>query len=185
MKMSASFQDNREMPCVADDRKCSPPAVENTGYASGNFKDILRDIAVFILVSQFFAQIAHKVISFFTDFPELKSCDGRQNDQQPSDQIANGHMSEISSNASTLSEEESTNTLVADREIVARALFTLSDDSGNIRLSTSSGIVSGSDSQDERLTQLLNRTKVNSTHSCIQCPDEPILTLPYYYCYMF
>ena len=77
-------------------------------------------------------------------------------------------MSEISSNASTLSEEESTNTLVADREIVARALFTLSDDSGNIRLSTSSGIVSGSDSQDERLTQLLNRTKVNSTHSCLQ-----------------
>ena len=135
-------------------------------------------------MSQFFAQIAHKVISFFTDFPELKSCDGRQNDQQPSDQIGNGHMSEISSNASTLSEEESTNTLLADREIVARALLTLDDESGHIRLSTSSGIVSGSDSQDERLTQLLNRTKVNSTHSCIQCPDV-IIKLPYYYCYMF
>ena len=52
--MSASFQDNREMPCVADDRKCSPPAVENTGYASGNFKDILRDIVGFIQYIYYF-----------------------------------------------------------------------------------------------------------------------------------
>ena len=57
--MSASFQDNREMPCVADDRKCSPPAVENTGYASGNFKDILRDIAVFILMCLNFSPKLH------------------------------------------------------------------------------------------------------------------------------
>ena len=47
MKISVSFQDNREMPCVADNRKASPPAVENN--ASGNFKDILRDIVGFIL----------------------------------------------------------------------------------------------------------------------------------------
>ena len=46
MKISVSFQDNREMPCVADNRKASPPAVENN--ASGNFKDILRDIVGFI-----------------------------------------------------------------------------------------------------------------------------------------
>ena len=39
--MSVSFQENKEMPCVADDRKCSPPEVENDEYASGNFKYLL------------------------------------------------------------------------------------------------------------------------------------------------
>ena len=48
MKISVSFQDNREMPCVADNRKASPPAVENKENASGNFKDRLRDIVGFI-----------------------------------------------------------------------------------------------------------------------------------------
>ena len=51
MKISVSFQDNREMPCVADNRKASPPAVENN--ASGNFKDILRDIVGFIFLNGF------------------------------------------------------------------------------------------------------------------------------------
>ena len=71
-------------------------------------------------------------------------------------------MSDISSNASSLS-EESTQTLLANRKIVTRALIMLGDESGSNRISNSSGILSGSDSQDERLNQLLNRTKVNST----------------------
>ena len=115
------------------------------------------------------------IVSYFTDFPELKSCNGRQNDQQPSDQIGNSNMSEISSNASTLSEEGSTNTLLEDGAIVTRALIMLGDESGNNRISNSSGILSGGDSQEERLTELLNRTKVNSTHSCLQCLDELLL----------
>ena len=41
MQISISFQDNREMPCVADNRKCSPPAVENNEHTSGNLKDLL------------------------------------------------------------------------------------------------------------------------------------------------
>ena len=49
MQISISFQDNREMPCVAENRKCSPPAVENKENASGSFKDLLRDIVGFIL----------------------------------------------------------------------------------------------------------------------------------------
>ena len=127
-------------------------------------------------MSQFFAQIAHKVISFFTDFPELKSCDGRQNDQQTSDQIGNSNVSDISSNASTLS-EESTNTVHENGEIVTRALLMLGDESGSNRISNSSGILSGGDSQEERLTELLNRTKVNSTHSCLQCYKIAVLLL--------
>ena len=74
-------------------------------------------------------------------------------------------MSDISSNASTLSEEESTNTLLGDGEIVTRALIMLGDESGSNRISNSSGIQSGGDSQEERLNELLNRTKVNYTHS--------------------
>ena len=129
--------------------------------------------------SQFFHPNYLKVIAYFTDFPELKSCDGRQNDQQPSDQIGNSNVSDISSNASTLS-EESTNTVLEDEKIVTRALIMLGDESGsNNRISNSSGILSGSDSQVERLTELLNRTKVNSTHSCLQCLDD------YYYCHLF
>ena len=80
-------------------------------------------------------------------------------------------MSEISSNASTLSEVESTHTLLEDGEIVTRALIMLGDESGSNRISNSSGILSGSDSQVERLTELLNRTKVNPMHSCLQCLD--------------
>ena len=79
-------------------------------------------------------------------------------------------MSDISSNASTLS-EESTNTVHENGEIVTRALLMLGDESGSNRISNSSGILSGGDSQEERLTELLNRTKVNSTHSCLQCLD--------------
>ena len=52
MQISISFQDNREMPCVADNRKCSPPAVENKEHASGNFKDLFRYIVGFILYFQ-------------------------------------------------------------------------------------------------------------------------------------
>lgn len=48
MKRSVLFQNNREMPCVADNRKCSPPAVANKEHASGNLKDLLRDIVGFI-----------------------------------------------------------------------------------------------------------------------------------------
>ena len=77
-------------------------------------------------------------------------------------------MSDISSNASTLS-EESTNTILQTGAIVSRALIMLGDDPGSNRISNSSGILSGSDSQVERLTELLNRTKVNSTHSWLQC----------------
>ena len=169
------------MPCVADNRKCSPPAVENKEHASGNFKDLFRDRVGFILYvdqSQVFHPNYLKVIAYFTDFPELKSGDGRQNDQQTSDPIGNSHMSDISSNASTLS-EESTNTVLEDEKIVTRALIMLGDESGSNRISNSSGIQSGSDSQVERLTELLNRTKVNSTHSCLQCLDD------YYYCHLF
>ena len=165
MKRSVLFQNNREMPCVADNRKCSPPAVENKVHASGNLKDLLRDIVGFILYItglKFFHSNYLKGISYFTDFPELNSCDGKQNDQQPSDPIGNSNMSDISSNASSLS-EESTQTLLANRKIVTRALIMLGDESGSNRISNSSGILSGSDSQDERLNQLLNRTKVNST----------------------
>ena len=36
------------MPCVADNRKASPPAVENKENALGNLKDLLRDIVGFI-----------------------------------------------------------------------------------------------------------------------------------------
>ena len=124
--------------------------------------------------SQFFHPNYLKVIAYFTDFPELKSGDGRQNDQQTSDQIGNSNVSDISSNASTLS-EESTNTVHENGEIVTRALLMLGDESGSNRISNSSGILSGGDSQEERLTELLNRTKVNSTHSCLQCLDETIL----------
>ena len=85
-------------------------------------------------------------------------------------------MSDISSNASTLS-EESTNTVLEDEKIVTRALIMLGDESGSNRISNSSGIQSGSDSQVERLTELLNRTKVNSTHSCLQCLDDKIALL--------
>ena len=63
MKVSVSFQDNREMPCVADNRKCSPPAVENKEHASGNFKDLFRDISGFIfsMGPNFFTQITLKL----------------------------------------------------------------------------------------------------------------------------
>ena len=90
-------------------------------------------------------------------------------------------MSDISSNASTLS-EESTNTLLQTGAIVSRALNMLGDESVSNRISNSSGILSGSDSQDERLTELLNRTKVNSTISCLQCL---IINTQYYYCHLF
>ena len=86
-------------------------------------------------------------------------------------------MSDISSNASTLS-EESTNTLLQTGAIVSRALNMLGDESVSNRISNSSGILSGSDSQVERLTELLNRTKVNSTHSCLQCLD--VITIVIY-----
>ena len=124
-----------------------------------------------------------KVIAYLTDFPELKSRDGRQNDQQPSDQIGNSNMSEISSNASSLS-EESTSTLLENGAIVTRALLMLGDESGSNRISNSSGILSGGDSQEEKLTELLNRTKVNSAQSCLQCLDI-IIRSPYYYCHIF
>ena len=48
-QMFVSFQDNREMPVVADNRKCSPTAVKNKEYASGSLKDQLRDIVGFTL----------------------------------------------------------------------------------------------------------------------------------------
>ena len=86
-------------------------------------------------------------------------------------------MSEISSNASSLS-EESTSTLLENGAIVTRALLMLGDESGSNRISNSSGILSGGDSQEERLTELLNRTKVNSTHCCLQYLDEIIIKSP-------
>ena len=56
------------MPCVAENRKCSSPAVETKENASGSFKDLLRDIVGFILYiyyvfngSQFFTQITLKL----------------------------------------------------------------------------------------------------------------------------
>ena len=131
-------------------------------------------------MSPFFHPKNLKVIAYFTDFPELKSRDGRQNDQQLSDQIGNSSMSEISSNASSLS-EESTSTLLENGAIVTRALLMLGDESGSNRISNSSGILSGGDSQEEKLTELLNRTKVNSAQNCLQCLDKTIFTHYYYW----
>ena len=87
-------------------------------------------------------------------------------------------MSDISSNASTLSQEstDTLHTLHKEEAIVTRALVRLGDESGHNRWS-SSGILSGSDSQVERLTELLNRTKVNFTHSCVQCNYKIALLL--------
>ena len=74
MKRSVLFQNNREMPCVADNRKCSPPAVENKVHASGNLKDLLRDIVGFILYifemgSNFFTPITLKVYPILQTSP--------------------------------------------------------------------------------------------------------------------